>query len=65
MKMMKQPYIAPDVERLRVFLEDGIAAKASLLLSGASNIQQTNWSSVIDEPPVGAGTDPQGDLWIY
>jgi hypothetical protein len=63
MKTMKQPYIAPDVFRRRVFLEEGIAAKASVLLSGAGNIKQTNWADATDEV-VGLGTDTQGDLWF-
>jgi hypothetical protein len=60
---MKQPYIAPDVFRRRVFLEDGIAAKASILVSSAANIQQQNWTDITDEA-IGAGTDTQGDLWF-
>jgi hypothetical protein len=65
MHKMKQPYIAPDATRRRVFWEEGIAVKASVLLSGAGSIQQTNWEGVTEEI-AGAGTDVQGDiLCIY
>jgi hypothetical protein len=60
---MKKIYIAPDAERCRVFLEEGIAAKASIMLSGAGNIQQSDWTGITEEP-AGVGTDPQGDMWF-
>jgi hypothetical protein len=60
---MKQTYITPVVQTRRVFLEDGIAAKASILLSSAANIQQNNWNGITDET-VGDGTDQQGDIWF-
>jgi hypothetical protein len=63
MKTMKQPYKSPDVFRRRVFLEDGIAAKASILLSGTGSIKQTDWADATEEI-AGAGTDTQGDLWF-
>jgi hypothetical protein len=62
--MEKQLYIAPDAGLRRVFLEDGIAAKASVLLYGAGYIQQMDWDGVTDEA-VGDGTDTQGDIWFY
>jgi hypothetical protein len=62
-KTMKHPYKAPEVERLRVFLEDGIAAKASILLSGTGSIKQTDWADATEEI-AGAGTDTQGVLWF-
>jgi hypothetical protein len=62
MNDMKHFYIAPEVAKLRVFLEEGIA-KASILVSSAASIQQTNWTGVTDEI-AGAGTDTQGDLWM-
>jgi hypothetical protein len=63
MKTTKQPYQSPDVFRRRVFLEENIATKASILISAAGNIQQNNWTSVTDEA-VGAGMDTQGDVWF-
>jgi hypothetical protein len=61
---MKHPYIAPGVECRRVFLEEGIAAKASILISSAASIQQSNWTGVTEEI-VGDGTgDIQGDIWF-
>jgi hypothetical protein len=60
---MKQPYIAPDVVRCRVFLEEGIAAKASVLLSGTGNIKQSDWADVSPES-IGDGADTQGDIWF-
>jgi hypothetical protein len=59
MKTTKHPYITPDVARRRVFLEGTIAASAEVLFSGASAIQQTDWTSVNDEI-----ADAQGDLWV-
>jgi hypothetical protein len=62
---MKQPYIAPDATRRRVFLENGIAASASVPLSDTSVVQQTDWADVTDVP-AGAGADKRGDLfWTY
>jgi hypothetical protein len=64
MKTMKESYQSPDVERRRVFLEDGIAAKASILPSGSGDVKQTNWADVTEEI-AGAGTDTQGDFfWV-
>jgi hypothetical protein len=61
---MKHPYQSPAVSRRRVFLEAGIAAKASILISSAANIQQQNWTDIADEA-VGDGTDDmQGDVWF-
>jgi hypothetical protein len=60
----KKNYNAPAAARRRVFLEEGIAASAEELFSGASAIQQTDWTDVTDEI-AGAGTDKQGDiLWF-
>jgi hypothetical protein len=61
MKTMKQTYITPDVARRRVFLEDGIAVKASIQLSDTGSVRQTDWTDVTEEI-AGAGTDRQGDL---
>jgi hypothetical protein len=63
MKTMKKTYITPVVQTRRVFLEAGIAAKASILISSAANIQQQNWTDITDEA-VGDGTDTQGDVWF-
>jgi hypothetical protein len=60
---MKKIYIAPEVKRRRVFLEKGIATKASVITSGAGSMKQTDWNGVPDEL-AGAGTDAQGDLWV-
>jgi hypothetical protein len=62
MNAIKQPYIAPESGRCRIFLEDGIAAKASFM-AGSGTVTQTNWANVSDET-VGAGTDKQGDIWF-
>jgi hypothetical protein len=59
---MNKQYTAPDVERRRVFLEEGVAAKASFM-AGSASVDQTNWTGVADET-VGAGTDKQGDVWF-
>jgi hypothetical protein len=63
MKTMKQPYQSPDAARRRVFLEEGIAASTTVLFSGASAIQQTDWTGITDEF-AGDGIDEQGDFWI-
>jgi hypothetical protein len=64
MKTMKQTYITPVVQTRRVFLEAGIAAKASVLISSAANIQQQNWNDIADETVGDATSDPQGDIWF-
>jgi hypothetical protein len=62
MNDLKQPYIAPDAVLCRVFLEKGIAAKTSLILSGVGSIQQTDWTDVSDE--IAGASDTQGDIWF-
>jgi hypothetical protein len=64
MKTMKKQYQSPAASKRRIFLETGIAAKASILISSAANIQQQNWTGITDEA-VGDGTDDmQGDVWF-
>jgi hypothetical protein len=42
---MNQPYIAPNVERRRIFLEEGIAANASAQVTGpGAGVTQDGWS---------------------
>jgi hypothetical protein len=52
MKTMKNPYVAPEAARLRVFLEKSVAANTSAQLVGPdAGVTQTGWSDTYTATP--------------